>query len=52
MPFPVTSLFSRVLRKATQAVADLNALGLNYRLTIGSAKGEEEQLKNATAKPR
>jgi hypothetical protein len=40
------------LQKATQAVADLNALGLNYRLIIGNAKGEEKQLKKATAKPR
>jgi hypothetical protein len=40
------------LQKATQAVADLNALGLNYRLIIGNAKGEEKQLKRATAKPR
>ena len=42
----------QALQKATQAVADLNALGLNYRLTIGNAKGEERQLKKATAKPR
>jgi hypothetical protein len=40
------------LQKATQAVADLNALGLNYRLTIGNAKGDEKQLKKAKAKPR
>ena len=40
------------LQKAAQAVADLNALGLNYRLIIGNAKGEEKQLKKATAKPR
>jgi hypothetical protein len=44
----------QALQKATQAVADLNALGLiiSYRLTIGNAKGEERQLKKATAKPR
>jgi vacuolar-type H+-ATPase subunit H len=40
------------LQKATQAVADLNALGLNYHLTLGKAKGEEKQLKKATAKRR
>jgi hypothetical protein len=40
------------LQKATQAVADLNALGLNYQLTIGSGNGHEKQLKKATAKPR
>jgi hypothetical protein len=40
------------LQKATQAVADLNALGLNYRLTIGNAKGDEKQLKKATAKSK
>jgi hypothetical protein len=39
------------LQKATQAVADLNALGLNYQLTKGGAKAEEKQLKKATAKP-
>jgi hypothetical protein len=40
------------LQKATQAAADLNALGLNYRLTIGNAKGEEKQLKKAAAKSK
>jgi vacuolar-type H+-ATPase subunit H len=40
------------LQKATQAVEDLNALGLNYQLTMGNAKGEEKQLKKATAKQR
>ena len=40
------------LQKATQAVADLNALGLNYRLSIGNAKGDEKQLKKPKAKPR
>ena len=38
------------LQKATQAVADLNALGLNYHLTMGKAKGEEKQSKKATEK--
>jgi hypothetical protein len=40
------------LQKATQAVADLNALGLNYQLTIGNTKGEEKQSKKATPKSR
>jgi hypothetical protein len=40
------------LQRATQAVADLNALGLNYRLSIGNPKGDEKQLKKPTAKPR
>jgi hypothetical protein len=40
------------LQKATQAVADLNALGLNYQLTIGNAKGDGKEPKKATAKPR
>jgi hypothetical protein len=40
------------LQKATQAVADLNALGLNYKLIAGDAKAEEKQLKKATAKPK
>jgi hypothetical protein len=40
------------LQRATQAVADLNALGLNYRLSIGNAKGDEKQLKKPKAKPR
>jgi hypothetical protein len=38
------------LQKATQAVAELNALGLNYRLTIGSAKADEKQLKKGDGK--
>ena len=38
------------LQKATQAVADLNALGLNYQLILGSGKGDEKQLKKATAR--
>ena len=33
------------LQKATQAVADLNALGLNYKLIAGDAKAEEKLLK-------
>jgi hypothetical protein len=40
------------LQKATQAVADLNGLGLNYQLINGDLKGEGKQLKKATAKPR
>jgi hypothetical protein len=40
------------LQKATQAVADLNALGLNYKLIGGDAKAEEKQLKKAPAKPK
>ena len=40
------------LQKATQAVADLNALGLNYQLTMGNAKTEEKQLKKPTAKTK
>ena len=40
------------LQKATQAVTDLNALGLNYQLTLGNAKGDVKQSKKATAKPR
>jgi vacuolar-type H+-ATPase subunit H len=39
------------LQKATQAVADLNALGLNYQLIMRSGKSEEKQL-NKAAKPR
>ena len=38
------------LQKATQAVADLNALGLNYQLTMGSGKSGEKQLKKAKPK--
>ena len=38
------------LQKATQAVADLNVLGLNYKLILGSGKGDEKQLKKATAR--
>jgi vacuolar-type H+-ATPase subunit H len=40
------------LQKATQAVADLNALGLKYKLIAGDAKTEEKLLKKVTAKPR
>jgi hypothetical protein len=40
------------LQKATQAVADLNALGLNYQLTIGSAKGDGKELKKTTTKSK
>jgi hypothetical protein len=40
------------LQKATQAVAELNALGLNYQLTIGNAKGDGKELKKATAKSK
>jgi hypothetical protein len=40
------------LQKATQAVADLNALGLNYKLIAGDAKAEDKLLKKATPKSR
>jgi hypothetical protein len=40
------------LQKATQAVADLKALGLNYKLVGGDAKVEEKQIKKGTAKPK
>jgi vacuolar-type H+-ATPase subunit H len=38
------------LQKATQAVADLNALGLNYKLTMGSGKSEKKPIKKAKPK--
>jgi hypothetical protein len=37
------------LRRANQAVEDLNALGLNYRLVTGTAAGEN---KSAGKKPQ
>jgi vacuolar-type H+-ATPase subunit H len=40
------------LQKATQAVADLNALGLNYQLTVRNAKGDGKELKKGTAKSK
>ena len=40
------------LQKATQAVADLNALGLNYQLSVINAKGDGKKLKQATAKSK
>jgi len=40
------------LQKATQAVADLNALGLNYQLSVINAKGDGKKLKKATAKSK
>ena len=40
------------LQKATQAVADLNALGLNYQLTMGNAKGDGKESKKAAAKSK
>jgi hypothetical protein len=38
------------LQKATQAVADLNALGLKYELVLAEGKGDEKQLKKGPAK--
>ena len=40
------------LQKATQPVADLNALGLNYQLSVINAKGDGKKLKKATAKSK
>ena len=37
------------LRRANQAVEDLNALGLNFRLVTGTASGENKQ---ASKKPQ
>jgi vacuolar-type H+-ATPase subunit H len=40
------------LQKATEAVADLNALGLKHQLTTVEGKSDGKQIKKAPAKPK